>query len=149
MVQWLSHADSARTEGSWRAKLRNRWPPGTRGGRGSAGLQPGAVSAGTRLCLGLSQWDAPGASWSPLQLSICCGPPTPWAGPAPSLQGPGGVRRQHGRRHAQTSPVETGVTRKALHPAVQPSRPQASGHACEQCQMPRPSPRAEPARTAF
>lgn len=124
MVQWLSHADSARMEGSWRAKLRNWWAPGTRGGRGS---QPGAVSAGTRLCLRFSQWDAPGASWSPLQLSILCGPPTPWAGlvssPAPSPEGPGGVRSQHGRRspasHAQTSPMEAGVTREALHSAVQ------------------------------
>ena len=102
MVQWLSHADSARMEGSQRAKLRNRWAPGTRGGRGSSGPQLGAVGAGTMLCLGLSQWDAPGASWSPLRLCIHCGPPSPWAGPvsspAPSYQGPGGVWRQQCRR---------------------------------------------------
>ena len=51
MVQWLSHADSARMEGSWRAKLRNRWPPGPEmagvrraHSRGQSVLAPGSVS---------------------------------------------------------------------------------------------------------
>lgn len=88
VVQWLSHADSARMEGSRRAKLRDRWVLGTRCGRGSAGPRLGAVGAGTRLGLGPSQWDAPGACRSPLRLRIPCGPPIPWAAPLPAPHPP-------------------------------------------------------------
>ena len=118
------------------------WPglggPTAGGSRRWHQARPRALSVGR-------SWGMPAAPpvAHPLWTAHPLGRPAP--SPAPSCQGPGGVRRWHGRRrHRQTGPEEA----QALHPAVQPRRPQASSHACERGQRPPPSPRAGPAQTA-